>query len=89
MVLVLLYSRLSTDQEYPIDIKPFNMRKNLEGSHELIIPHSHPNFTLSYPTMGLPVPGKPFNSTRVKNEELAAFDEAVDELFKPYNDTDC
>lgn len=43
------------------------------------------SLTFTYPTVGIPEPGKSFNSTRVRPKELAIFDEEINKLFKPYN----
>ena len=67
------------------NLRAFKLTENYQGQHDLIVPHEHPSFTLNYPTVGLPTPGKPFNSTPVAKEHLASFDEAINEMFKPYN----
>lgn len=42
-----------------------------------------------YPTVGIPIPGKTYNGTPVSPKDLDEYDQQVNELLKPYNDTDC
>ena len=46
-----------------------------EGRHEPDMGHRHDGLTFTYPTVGIPVPGKTYNSTRVKPQDLAKFDQ--------------
>lgn len=42
-----------------------------------------------YPTVGIPIPGTKYNSTPVSRSDLDQFDNEINELLKPYNDTNC
>ena len=55
------------------------------GNHKLSENHRHDDETFSYPTVGVPVPGKKYNNTKVEPKDLEAFDNEINELFKPYN----
>ena len=47
--------------------------------------HLHTPLNFSYPTVGIPIPGKYFNSTRVLDKDLLQFDKIILDMFKPYN----
>lgn len=47
--------------------------------------HKHEELTFSYPTVGIPVPGNKYNSTKVAEKDLAAFDEELLRILKPFN----
>jgi hypothetical protein len=57
------------------------------GFHEPTSGHKHEGLTFSYPTVGIPVPGKTYNSTKVAPEDLLKFDDEINALLKPYNVT--
>ena len=40
--------------------------------------------TFPFPTVGMPTPNTPYNSTRVLPEQLSLFDNQVNSLFQPY-----
>jgi hypothetical protein len=47
--------------------------------------HKHNQLTFSYPTVGIPEPGKRYNNTPVERSDLVLFDELLNEMLKPYN----
>ena len=49
------------------------------------LPETDAEATFSYATVGMPEPGKQFNSTRVAVDDLAAFDNELNNILKPYN----
>lgn len=51
--------------------------------------HRHDDLTFSYPTVGIPIPGKKYNNTKVEQKDLSKFDDEINRLFKPFNDTNC
>jgi hypothetical protein len=64
--------------------RAFEIAHPTSGKHDLQF-HDHPEFTFSYPTVGVPVPGNKFNFTKVPKEKLAEYDRTINEFFKPYN----
>ncbi len=56
-----------------------------EGGHIPSYSHQHNEVVFDYPTVGIPVPGKRYNSTKVKPEDMHIFDQTFLDLFKPYN----
>jgi hypothetical protein len=58
------------------------------GYHEVHQNHKHEGLTFPYPTMGVPIVGKTYNSTKVADKDLAKFDDEINWLFKPYNVSD-
>ena len=40
---------------------------------------------MTYPSVGIPTPGKTYNNTKVATKDLPKFDEEFMELFKAYN----
>jgi len=62
--------------------------KKTEKEEEISYPPYKGNvndLTFSYPTIGIPQPGKKYNSTKVKPEEMDTFDDQFLEMLQPYN----
>ena len=57
----------------------------MNGNHLVAGNHRHDDDTFSFATVGIPVPGRKYNATRVEPKDLEAFDNEINELFKPYN----
>lgn len=55
------------------------------GEHQPSFSHVDGAPTFSYPTVGVPEPGKTFNNTPVAKDGFIAFDSEINELMKPYN----
>ena len=71
-------------QELPPSYTQINV-PTVAGFHEPNQNHKHEGITFLYPTLGIPVPGNTYNNTKVAPNDLAAFDDQVNALFKPYN----
>jgi hypothetical protein len=56
---------------WPIEIADFEEAEN----HLPRVEHADAEVTFSYPTIGMPEPGKPFNTTVVTSNLWGAFDE--------------
>ena len=54
-------------------------------SHSVNYRHKHNLGPFTYPTLGIPTPGKIYNSTKVSRKDLPSFDDKLNQLFKPYN----
>lgn len=53
--------------------------------HGKLTTHKHNELIFSFPTVGIPEPGKTYNNTPVKDLDLPIFDELLNDLLKPYN----
>jgi len=57
----------------------------VDGQHEYGPAHRNNWRTFTYPTLGIPIPGNTYNTTKVTPEQYDQFDTEVNEIFKPYN----
>ena len=73
LIAVIMKPQSNTSQ-CPIDINSYNQFDYM---------------VFDYPTVGIPIPGNTYNSTRVSSQDIDAFDQEINRMLKPYNDTNC
>ena len=53
----------------------------VDGQHEYGPAHRNNWRTFTYPTLGIPIPGNYYNTTKVTPEQYDQFDTEVNEIF--------